>query len=192
MSHPATLKWRLLESLFYLADRLFLPELLMGLNRLFKPGSRRLNDREIALARSVFGDAIDYRRVWLDERSRIACRRYRLAYVGFRFINCWGPLSDPHFIHEMMHVWQYRRFGSVYIARALWAQRTPQGYNYGGAAALQQALETGRTLTDFNYEQQADIAADYFCLKNGLPPRWCAPDPALLPLFERLLAGMLH
>ena len=52
-------------------------------------------------------------------------------------------------------------------------------------------VEAGRTLTDFNYEQQADIAADYFCLKNGFPPRWCAPDPALLPLFERLLAGTM-
>ena len=162
----------------------------MLLNRLSKPNTRRLSERETALARSIFGESIDYRKVRFDERSYIGCRQYRFAYVGFCFINSWGPLFDPHFIHEMLHVWQYRCLGSVYIPRALWAQRTPEGYNYGGVDALQQALEQGKSLTDFNFEQQGDIVADYFCLKNGWKPRWCAADKAYLPVFEAITAEL--
>ena len=168
------------EFLFHLGDMLRLPELLMGLNRLLKPGTRPLDEREKALARSVFGSSIDYAKVRLDERSRIGCRRYGFVYVGFFYINSWGKISDPVLIHELVHVWQYQQVGSVYIPRALRAQRTPAGYNYGGA----EALRTKKTLADFNYEQQADIVADYFCLRQGWQPRWCAADKALLPLFE--------
>jgi hypothetical protein len=168
------------ESLFRLGDLLLLPELLMWLNRLFKPGTRPLDSREIALGRMVFGDSIRYEKVRLDERSRIGCRRYGFAYVGFYCINSWGKMSDPVLVHELMHVWQYQRVGSVYIPRALRAQRSREGYNYGGPEALREK----KKLADFNYEQQADIVADYFCLQQGWSPRWCAPDRALLPLFE--------
>lgn len=191
-SHPVTLIWRLLETTFLLADLLFLPETFMHLNRLFKPNTRRLTEREIALARSIFGETIDYQKVRVDERSHIGCRQYRFAYVGFHFVNSWGELSDPHFIHEMVHVWQFQRLGSVYIPRALWAQRTPEGYDYGGIAALQNAARQGKTLADFNYEQQGDIVADYFCLKNGWKPRWCAANSAYIPIFEALVERTFH
>lgn len=186
-SHPDTLTWRIFETTFYFADLLFFPDILMFLNRIFKPNTRRLTEREIALARSVFGDAIDYQKVRVDERSHIGCRQYRFAYVGFYVVNAWGQLPDPILIHELTHVWQYQRLGSVYIPRALWAQRTAAGYDYGGTEALSQALSQGKSLTDFNYEQQADIVADYFCLKNGWQPRWCAADKAHLTNFEMLV-----
>lgn len=159
----------------------------MWLNRLFKPGTRPLTVRETNLARSIFGAAVQYQNVRIDERARIGCRRYRFAYVGFQVINCWGQLSDPHFIHEMVHVWQYQRLGAVYIPRALWAQRTPEGYQYGGIEALRRAVETGKNLMDFNFEQQGDIVADYYCLQNGWQPRWCAGDSAYLPVFEQII-----
>lgn len=187
-SHPDTLAWRVFETSFFLADLLFFPEILMSLNRIFKFNTRRLTEREVELARSIFGETIDYQKVRVDEHSFIGCRQFRFAYVGFHFVNCWGKLSEPHFIHEMAHVWQFQRLGSVYIPRALWAQRTAQGYDYGGIAALQKAIEQGKTLTDFNYEQQADIVADYFCLKNGWNPSWCPRNRDYLPVFEAVIA----
>lgn len=179
----------MLERLFLLADCLFFPEILTALNRFFKRNTRRLTVREVALARAVFGENVDYQKIWIDERSHIGCRQRRFAYVGFNVVNCWGKLSDAHFIHEIVHVWQYQNEGSVYIPRALWAQRTPAGYNYGGVEALQKALEQGRGLEAFNYEQQGDIAADYFCLKHGLKPRWCDSDWTHLPVFEKLVCS---
>lgn len=186
-SHPVTPVWRLLETGFLVADLLFFPDFLMFLNRIFKPNTRRLSEREIALARSVFGETIDYQKVRLDEKSFVGCRQFRFAYVGFYFVNSWGQLSDPVLIHELVHVWQYQRLGSVYIPRALWAQRTPEGYNYGGISALKIAMEQGKALMDFNYEQQADIVADYFCLKNDWKPRWCEADKSHLPVFEAVI-----
>jgi hypothetical protein len=183
----------LLETGFLVADLLFFPELLMLLNRIFKPDTRRLTEREITLARSVFGETIDYQKVRLDEKSFVGCRQFRFAYVGFYFVNSWGQLSDPVLIHELVHVWQFQRLGSVYIPRALWAQRTPEGYNYGGISALKKALErhepeTGASaLLSFNYEQQADIVADYFSLKNGWKPRWCEADKSYLLVFEAVI-----
>ena len=186
-AYPSTRTWRLLEAVFLLADLVLVPEILLSLNRLLKPNTRRLTGREITLARAVFGETIDYQSVRIDERAMIGCRQYRFAYVGFNCINCWGKLSDAHFIHELVHVWQFQTLGSLYIPRALWAQRTHGGYNYGGVQALQQALREGRGLSGFNFEQQGDVVADYFCLKNGLQPRWCDANPAYLPVFEAIV-----
>ena len=138
--HPVSLGWRVLEAFFHMADKLCLPGVLVFLNGILKPGTRRLSGKEQGLAHTVFGATIDYETVRVDERAWIACKRYGIAYVSFNVINCWGALSDAHFIHEMVHIWQYQRHGAVYIPRALWAQRTPAGYNYGGVEALQQAL----------------------------------------------------
>lgn len=159
----------------------------MLLNAIFKPGTRSLLPREIALARLIFGDYIPYHQVRIDETARIGCRHYNLAYVGFYCINTWGPLSDAHFIHEMVHIWQYHRHGSVYIPRALHAQRTPEGYHYGGAEAIRDAERDGKQLSDFNYEQQGEIVADYFCLLSGAHPRYCPNNPTLLPLYQNFV-----
>jgi hypothetical protein len=159
----------------------------MALNQGIKSNTRRLTSREIALAYSIFGESIDYKRVRIDDKARIACRQHDLAYVGFEVINSWGALSDPHFIHEMVHVWQYQHFGSCYIPRALWAQRTKAGYNYGGIEGLEAALAAGKRLLDFNWEQQGDIVADYFCLQYGYMPRWCKPNAAYISVFKLIL-----
>lgn len=187
--HPVSLGWRVLEAFFHMADKLCLPGVLVFLNGILKPGTRRLSGKEQGLAHTVFGATIDYETVRVDERAWIACKRYGIAYVSFNVINCWGALSDAHFIHEMVHIWQYQRHGAVYIPRALWAQRTPAGYNYGGVEALQQALAGGKGFTDFNYEQQADIMADYFCLATGARPRWCVSGPEALPVFRKILSA---
>lgn len=180
-----------MESMLLLADCLGVPDLLLWINRTCKPGTRPLHARERALAESIFGDNLPYDRIRIDERSHIGCRRYRFAYVGFTCINSWGALCDPHFIHELVHVWQYEQVGSVYIPRALHAQRSKAGYNYGGPEALQAALEAGKDLRHFNYEQQGDIAADYFCLLHGYTPLYCPADRRYLPLFRAVIAPAL-
>lgn len=185
---PTTFRWRLLETLFRLLAFVRLPELLMFFNRIFKPNLRPLTERERYLAASVFGESIDLQKVRLDERSHIGCRRHHFAYVGFHFINSWGQLEDSILIHELVHIWQYERFGIVYIPRALFAQTTVEGYNYGGIERLRQVRRLGLRLSDFNYEQQGDIIADGFRLRMGLQPRWCRFDLTYLPDFEYFMA----
>jgi hypothetical protein len=182
--YPNTFTWRMLEWFCRGLELVFFPEFLMMLNRAFKPNTRILHNHEITLAKSVFGQSIDCQKVRIDDRSSIGCKKHHFAYVGFNFINSWGALSEAHFIHEMVHVWQYQKLGIVYIPRALYAQTTAEGYNYGGIATLQKARKEGKNLLDFNYEQQGDIVADYFRLRCHHVPIWCERNQAYLPDFE--------
>jgi hypothetical protein len=80
-------------------------------------------------------------------------------------------------VHELGHVWQYEHVGSQYIGEALHAQATA-GYVYGvddsysnnaNGTALATARAAGKTLADFNREQQASIAQHYYLrLTSGL------------------------
>jgi len=134
--------------------------------------TRPLTPAEIELATSVYGSSIDYSQVRIDETAWLGPRQYLFCYVSFNTINSWQPMRADTLVHELMHVWQYQHLGAAYIPRALRAQRSPEGYNYGGITALRQAQKAGKQLLDFNYEQQADIVADYFRLQNGWRPRW--------------------
>jgi hypothetical protein len=149
---------------------------------------RTLRPAEVSILQQVFGSSVDYTRIRIDERAYLGPRQYPICYVSFYSINSWGPMALPTLVHEVVHIWQYERVGAAYIPRALRAQRTAAGYDYGGLVALVRA----NTLWDFNYEQQADIVADYWSLCNGVPPRWLRPGeiaPQSLPVFERLLRG---
>lgn len=161
-----------IEPLFQLLDWLRITWLYESFSNTIKTNTRPLTAREKAVAQSVFADSIQYDKVRIDERARIGTRRYNICYVSFNTINNWGILSDELLIHELIHVWQYQRFGAVYIPRALAAQRTAEGYNYGGTTALKKAIREHKKLWEFNYEQQGDIVADYFRIRSGYCPRW--------------------
>lgn len=90
-------------------------------------------------------------------------------------------------VHEVVHIWQYNRVGAAYIPRALAAQRSAMGYNYGGL----RPLERGRSLEAFNYEQQADIIEDAYRLANGSPARWHGFGVEVLPVYYPYLREVL-
>lgn len=161
-----------IEPIFRFLDKVGVARFYEKLSNLIKPHTRPMTLHEIELAHSVFGDSIQYEKVRIDEKAYIGTRRYDICYVSFNTINNWGKLSDELLIHELIHVWQYQHFGAVYIPRALAAQRTKEGYNYGGVRALIKAIHAGKKIWDFNYEQQGDIVADYFRIRQGLAPRW--------------------
>ena len=160
---------------FMILDLLAIPEWYETIMDFSKWKTRPLNGRERQVAGSVFGDTLLYDRIRVDERANIACKEHGIYYVSFFTINGWGALRDDIFIHELVHVWQFQLIGSVYIPRALLAQKTQMGYSYGGISALAKARKQGLGLSFFNLEQQADIISDYYCLRNGLMPRWASP-----------------
>lgn len=156
------------DRLFQLLDLLFVFDLYeAGCNLLF-PGIRQLTEREVGILRPIFGSSLPYEMMRIDERAWFGPRRYQFCYVSFHTINSWGPMSEAVLVHEAVHVWQYVQFGACYIPRALSAQRTPMGYNYGALKGLAAAA----FLDDFNYEQMADVIEDVFRLRRGLPPKW--------------------
>jgi hypothetical protein len=83
-----------------------------------------------------------------------------------------GNLVDMAWlIHELTHCWQSQHDGPRYLAEAIYAQLRygASVYDYGGEAGLVQAALAGKRFSEFNREQQGDIARDYYVRrKQGL------------------------
>jgi len=147
--------------------------------------SRSLTPGEIALARSVFGDAIDYSQVrlvlgkwWPFQPPRSA-----MAPMGNIYFHPNGggwsedfSKAQRHaqgfFIHEMTHVWQTQKGGRFYLP----LMRHPFcHYRY--------EIVPGRPFARYGLEQQAEIVRHAFLLRNGAH----ANAPAALEELDRIL-----
>jgi len=178
----ATLRWRrllalvgrpvsgrgLLDVLFAVLDLLGFFDLYEACTSGFFPNTRPLTEEEYRLLEPIFGKSVPYDLIRVDERAYVGPSWANFYYVSFHTINCWRPMSAPTLVHEVVHIWQYTHRGAAYIPRALYAQTTKMGYNYGGLEPLRNKQE----LEDFNYEQQADIIEDAFRLANGYEAQW--------------------
>jgi hypothetical protein len=130
---------------------------------------RPLTPDEAALARSVFGGAIDYDRVRIHNRPwwPLQPKRVTMAPDGHLWFHpegglfcddfCSSPLSHQAlFIHEMTHVWQAQRSGKWWLP----LMRHPFcRYDY--------TIVPGRPFARYGIEQQAEIVNDAFLLRRG-------------------------
>jgi hypothetical protein len=89
-------------------------------------------------------------------------------------------------VHELTHVVQYEKVGANYMPQALHGQGTKEGYDYGDLA---QARKDGKHYRDFNREQQAQIAEDYYVVLHGGTARYHGTKETLLPFVEEMKAG---
>lgn len=144
--------------------------------------SRSLTDGEIEIARSVFGEAIDYARVRIVRGKwwPLQPRGIVMAPTGHIHFHPRDPRWSGDFsqspldlqgllVHELTHVWQAQTRGRFYLP----LMRHPFcRYSYD--------LVPGRTFDRYGLEQQAEIVRHAFLARRGL--RLAAiPDPALLP-----------
>lgn len=139
------------------------------------PG-RPLTPGERALARPLFGDAIDYDRVRLHRRKwwPFQPRGVTMAPDGHIWFHPEGsawrddfaaaPQSlQAHFIHEMTHVWQAQRGGRWWLV----LMRHPfcrYGYR----------LKPGKRFARYGVEQQAEIVRRAF-IDPGCDEAACLP-----------------
>lgn len=131
--------------------------------------SRALTVGEIALARSVFGDAIEYSKVrlirgkWWPFQPRNAAMApngniyFHPAAGGWSEDFAKEPLPrQGFFIHEMTHVWQAQKGGRFYLP----LMRHPfcrYGYR----------LEPGKPFARYGIEQQAEMVRHRFLVDRG-------------------------
>jgi len=177
---------RLLE----LAELLGVGEILETLADFVKFNTRKLTGEEIAKALSVFGTSINYGLVRVDEaalsvwviKKLLQYPQYR-EFTTLHTINGVGGIADYTLIHELTHVWQYQQSGAIYAFEALHAQHTAQGYDYRGLEGLRAAKSTGKGLTSFNREQQAQIVEDFYLIKTGRRPMFSSGTTDDLPLY---------
>lgn len=142
------------------------------------PGaSRKLTLAERALARGVFGEAIDYDAVEIRNRKWAFFQPARtvMAPMGHLHFNprgdlycedfCDTPLDRQGlFIHEMTHVWQAQTRGRWYLVLRRWPTAR---YSY--------TLKPGWPLERYGLEQQAEIVRHYFLLSRGHPVAGAPP-----------------
>lgn len=139
--------------------------------------ARALTDGEVALARSIFGEAIDYapvtlrRRKWFPFQPRgtvmAPCGHIHFHPKGSLWSEDFSaePLNRQGlFIHEMTHVWQTQERGRFYLP----LMRHPfcrYGYRF----------DPGRPLRRYGLEQQAEIVRHAFLLRRGRGPAGAPP-----------------
>ena len=167
-----------MERVFKILDALRVPQLLEIVWHLLT-GVSNLTEQETNAGKSVLGaDSISYSAVRVAQ-NRILKLIFKFngsrAFTTLHTINLpeTGSHARSHLditVHELIHVFQYERIGSVYIWQALRSQRT-NGYSYGGWQQLQQDCNDGKHFRDFNREQQGQIAQDYYneIVKAGRP-----------------------
>jgi hypothetical protein len=128
---------------------------------------RFLTPTETELARSAFGDAIDYARVRIANRKWIFFqpRQTTMAPMGnIHFHPAGGLYCDDFagapaqaqglFVHEMVHVWQHQKGIFLPLRRHPFCR-----YAY--------ALKPGRCFEQYGLEQQAEIVRHAFLLRRG-------------------------
>jgi hypothetical protein len=166
--------------------------------------ARPLTQGEITLAKTVFGDSIDYAAVKVHDRkySFLQPAGVAMAPNGHIYMNDIyrdDYAADAHrvgtFIHEMTHVWQFQNkvLNPLHSGAALMLKHK---FNYGSCYAYK--LDGGKDLLDYNMEQQASIVEDYFQLRHQGRYNWqgsCANDAAATPdrmaLYEKVLEKFL-
>ncbi len=158
----------LLEWFLLFLDLLGFPEIIESIFELINWKLRGLTKEEETLVRKYFGNSINTKRIRINSNDNLISKQLNIAFVSFYTIHFYKGISLPTFIHEIVHIWQYEKVGSPYIIRCLLAQRTAEGYDYGGINHLRN-LGNEKSLFDFNYEQMADIIKDGFILENSKP-----------------------
>lgn len=156
--------------------------------------TRRLTPDEIDAAIAVLGpSAIRYGDV------RIA--QYGVLGIVFRLNNnrafaTWHTINMPEkrqsslplLVHELTHTYQYERVGSVYIGQGLWVQYRfgRKAYDYGGPRGLAAGRSAGKRYSQYNREQQGQIAQDFCALMRA-----GRNTTVYEPFIEELRAGKL-
>lgn len=129
--------------------------------------ARALTPGEIAMARTIFGDAIDYapvriaRTKWAFFQPRetvmapTGCIHFHPKGTRYREDFASGDLDDQGLlIHELTHIWQTQRGLFLPLVRHPFCR-----YDY--------AIRAGLPLRGYGIEQQAEIVRHTFVLRHG-------------------------
>lgn len=158
---------------------------------------RPMTSGEIAMARLLFRDAIDYSRVriygrgflWFGlQHPHVAISpNGNIYFTAARYLEDFSastPRDQHWFIHEMTHVWQYQLGYPVLLRGAI---RLFLRYDY--------VLDANRRLSDYDMEAQGELLADYFALRFLGNPQAMGANGKVhsgeLWLYERVLRDFL-
>lgn len=167
-------------------------------------GKRPMTTGEIALARRLFKDSIDYTKVNIHKRRYILGQPdnsgmtpngeiYAVgAHTYFEDYSIAKSHQKGFFIHEMAHVWQYQLNVLNPITAAI-GEFVRNCFDY--AKAYDYELVAGKDLLKYRIEQQAQIIQDYYLLQvEAIAPttnhmKNVGDAAAYMPLYFQVLAN---
>ena len=137
------------------------------------PSCRQLTKGEIAVARSVFGDSIDYNSVKLFNRRYmlVAGKDHNISPNGNIYLSkdsTWSQdySGDPYWesvlIHELTHVWQVQNGRDV--RQEAFREFFKSNFNY--SAVYDFDIKSDREFLRHNLEQQAAMVERYYELRH--------------------------
>ena len=189
----------LVKPIFQVLDVLQVPRLLEFILHLLV-NVTQLTAEELEAAGQVLGpNAIDYSAARVGEGRLLPLyfminRNRATTLFHTILLPSKGRHTRGHldlFVHELVHVYQFEKVGSLYIWQAIVAQMGV-GYRYGGLDGLEERRKDGQTFSDFNREQQGQVAQDYYhdVLEKNLASN-SRERLAFQPFIEELQQGKL-
>lgn len=134
------------------------------------PTCRSLTEGEIDMARAVFGEAIDYRKVKLFHRNYMVFldqsdnamtpngnMYFSKASVWSKDFSLEDSGTRKFLMHELTHAWQYQT-GKTIPTEAL---DNYVSYDFDYWSSYKYALNDHKLFSDFNIEQQASMIENY-------------------------------
>lgn len=173
-----------------------------------------LNAMQIELARTIFGDSIDYSRVRLLQTVKPLWFRTVgnvIRVPPYFTINPAATVTGEDytveemrhtFIHELTHVWQYQHGGTSYLSYALAPQIAAMASGRSRNAAYCYEADPAKSFWNFTPEQQGMITENTFMMRTSAQALLCGPDgemrpqsdPAVIdplrPIHERYIAQL--
>jgi hypothetical protein len=146
------------------------------------PSCRGLSEAEIAIAREIFGDALDYSRIKLFDRLNYATIPAKLV-LGFQGIaetpngniyyqdnNYYSadmthdPEKSSILLHELAHAWQHQTRKQLLLLAI--REYIDAGYDY--KALYDYDIIDSKNFSQMGIEQQASVIEDYESLLSSL------------------------
>nr|AOH37296.1 hypothetical protein BGP89_00050 [Luteimonas sp. JM171] len=158
---------------------------------------RDLTAGELAIARQLFGESVDYSKVkihnhgyWmffgLQQKHTAVTPNGQMYFPAaiYRDDFSISPEDMALFVHEMVHVWQ-RQLGYAVRWNGL-------SVSSRGASAYQYRIAADTTLADYNMEQQGDIVSDYYMIVVLGEPRYARGSRGTPEQLRQVLADFLR
>ena len=136
---------------------------------------RKLNNNEVQILKSLYFNEIDYDKVRLTNQHLFShlLKRYNGIVFDNTVVFTKKSYKDDFsintgsmalLIHEMCHVWQYQNLNYRWIKAGI-------EHIKFGKSTYKYNITDHKKLTDFRFEQQGEIMADYFRLKQKNSPK---------------------
>lgn len=132
----------------------------------------KLNEKELTILQSVFGNSIDYSKVKIYSGGIWSYKSTRTVGNSIYFQEDYEfeKYRDLTYIrsiliHEFVHIWQYQNFGWKYAFGSLFDQLISFIFTGERNGAYRYTLEENKKLIDYGFEQQAQIIQDYWLIE---------------------------